>query len=158
MNFFEGITDKALRLIEAKRKNHIISGLALVILAACSLTPQKSSELDHIQLQKQKIFQIDSSFQALKSDGAFLNNPDEFQFALVTDRTGGHREGVFENAVDKINLMQPEFVMSAGDLIEGYTQDSVKIAEQWKEFNGFIKNLQMPFFYVTGNHDVSNYY
>ena len=48
------------------------------------------------------------------------NDPDHFQFAIVSDRAGGHRPGVFMDAVNKLNLLQPEFVMSVGDLIEGY--------------------------------------
>ncbi len=84
------------------------------------------------------------------------NDPDNFQFAIVTDRTGGHRPGVFEDAVQKLNLLQPEFVMSVGDLIEGYTRDEAVIYKEWDEFNGFIKQLQMPFFYVPGNHDYIN--
>ena len=52
----------------------------------------------------------------------FNNDPDNFQFAIVTDRTGGHRAGVFEDAIRKLNLLQPEFVISVGDLIEGYTR------------------------------------
>src|SRR4051794_3056546 len=46
------------------------------------------------------------------------NDPDQFRFAIVSDRTGGHRANVFAKAVHQINLMQPEFVMSVGDLIE----------------------------------------
>ncbi|MCF8380013.1 MAG: metallophosphoesterase [Bacteroidales bacterium] len=84
------------------------------------------------------------------------NNPDNFQFAIVTDRTGGHRDGVFEDAVKKLNLLQPEFVMSVGDMIEGYTREEEEIYRQWDEFNGFIGELQMPFFYVPGNHDYIN--
>jgi len=42
------------------------------------------------------------------------NDPDNFQFAIVTDRTGGHRPGVFEDAIRKLNLLQPEFVVSIG--------------------------------------------
>lgn len=86
----------------------------------------------------------------------FHNDPAHFQFAIVTDRTGGHRPGIFEDAVGKLNLLRPEFVMSVGDLIEGYTRDTVQLAKEWTEFNGFVKGLHMPFFYVTGNHDVSN--
>ncbi|WP_089722167.1 hypothetical protein [Candidatus Entotheonella palauensis] len=41
------------------------------------------------------------------------NDSKHFQFAIVTDRTGGHREGVFEDAIRKLNLLQPEFVMGA---------------------------------------------
>jgi len=84
------------------------------------------------------------------------NAPQNFQFAIVTDRTGGHRPGVFEAAAAKLNLLQPEFVMSVGDLIEGYKEDPEILAAQWREFNGFVTGLEMPFFYVPGNHDLSN--
>lgn len=80
----------------------------------------------------------------------------QFQFAIVTDRTGGHRPGVFEVGVEKLNLLQPEFVMSVGDFIEGYTTDTIEINRQWDEFSGFVNQLQMPFFYVPGNHDLTN--
>lgn len=86
----------------------------------------------------------------------FHNDPQAFQFAIVSDRTGGARAGVFEDAVAKLNLLQPEFVMSVGDLIEGYTKDMTEINAQWDEFQGFISKLEMPFFYVAGNHDQSN--
>ncbi len=86
------------------------------------------------------------------------NDPDEFRFALVSDRTGGHRSGVFSRAVEQINLMQPEFVLSVGDLIEGYTDNPERVAGQWKEFQSYVHKLQMPFFYVPGNHDLANPY
>ncbi len=86
----------------------------------------------------------------------FNNDPAEFRFAIVSDRTGGHRARVFSQAVEQLNLLQPEFVLSVGDLIEGYSQDPELIAAQWREFQGYVGKLQMPFFYVAGNHDVSN--
>src|SRR5262245_53406607 len=51
------------------------------------------------------------------------NSGDDFQFAIVSDRTGAHRAKVFSRAVDQLNLLQPEFVLCVGDLIEGYTED-----------------------------------
>jgi hypothetical protein len=84
------------------------------------------------------------------------NRPENFQFAIVTDRTGGHRPGVFPSACRKLNLLQPEFVMSVGDLIEGYTEDRDQLDKEWAEFNGFVDGLEMPFFYTAGNHDISN--
>ena len=83
-------------------------------------------------------------------------DPEEFRFVVVTDRTGEHRDGVFESAMPKINLVRPEFVVSVGDLIEGYTDDAALLARQWSEFEGFVSGLDMPFFYVPGNHDMSN--
>ena len=52
----------------------------------------------------------------------------------VSDRTGGHRARIFSQAVEQINLLQPAFVVSVGDLIEGYTKDTTKLADQWTEF------------------------
>ena len=83
-------------------------------------------------------------------------NTNNYQFAIVTDRTGGHRPGVFMEGIRRLNLLQPEFVMSVGDLIEGYTEDTDVLDTEWNEFNGFIDSLQMPFFYVPGNHDITN--
>lgn len=84
------------------------------------------------------------------------NDPGDFRFVIVSDRTGGHRAKVFSRAVEQINLLQPEFVVSVGDLIEGYKEDAGKLSEEWREFQGYVNKLQMPFFYVPGNHDVAN--
>lgn len=81
---------------------------------------------------------------------------ETFHFVVVSDRTGGHRARIFSEAVERINLMQPAFVISVGDLIEGYTKDSAKVADEWKEFQSYTHKLTMPFFYVPGNHDLSN--
>ena len=81
---------------------------------------------------------------------------DEFHFVIVSDRTGGARPGVFASAVPKVNLLEPAFVVSVGDLIEGYTEDQAQIDREWDEFEGFIDELEVPFFYAAGNHDMSN--
>lgn len=88
----------------------------------------------------------------------FRNDPNDFQFAIVTDRTGGLRPGVFPRAVKKVNELQPEFVITVGDLIPGggRQRNEKEIRRQWNEFNGFIEGFEMPFFYLPGNHDVSN--
>ncbi len=90
------------------------------------------------------------------SNKPVLNDPLSFQFAVVTDRTGGHRPGVWMHGVRNLNLLRPEFVVSVGDLIEGYTTDLKVIDSQWSEFLGFIDRLDMRFFFVAGNHDVTN--
>jgi predicted phosphodiesterase len=85
-----------------------------------------------------------------------LADPEGFRFAVVTDRTGEHRDGVFESAIEKLDLVRPEFVVSVGDLIEGYTDDAAVLDREWNEFESFVGRLRMPFFYVAGNHDMSN--
>jgi len=86
----------------------------------------------------------------------FNNNPRNFHFVVTPDHTGAHRYGILQKGIDRINLMQPEFVVSVGDLIEGYTSEPTNIENQWAEFNSSIKQLKMPFFYVAGNHDYTN--
>ncbi len=86
-----------------------------------------------------------------------LRADDEFDFVVVTDRTGDHRDGVFEEEMPpKVNLVRPEFVVSVGDLIEGYTDDRAQLSKEWDEIETAVGKLAMPFFYVPGNHDMSN--
>ncbi|CAN5369633.1 hypothetical protein BH10PLA2_BH10PLA2_07170 [soil metagenome] len=83
------------------------------------------------------------------------NDPDDFQFAVISDRTGGHRPNIFAQAVERLNLMQPEFVLSVGDLIEGgANKKPEQIKAEWDDLNGMVNQLQMKFFYAPGNHDV----
>lgn len=85
-----------------------------------------------------------------------LDDPNRFSIAIMTDRTGGHRPGIWMQAVQRINWMRPDFVVSVGDLIEGYTENEAQIQSQWTEFLSFIDELEMKFFFVAGNHDLSN--
>ena len=85
----------------------------------------------------------------------FKNDPDNFQFAIVSDRTGSVRPGVFPKALKRLNLLEPEFVITVGDLIVGNRKstDAAKLHAMWDEMEGFISYLEMPFFYLAGNHD-----
>ena len=89
------------------------------------------------------------------TDKPFLETPGAFQFAVVADRCGGHREGVFEAALAKANLLRPRFVMSVGDFIEGYEHDAATLDREWDEVTAAVNQaLDMRFFYVPGNHDI----
>lgn len=132
-------------------KTCFLSALAIVALPLSLLAqsgPEKDANFSHSVATEQKPW----------SKREFRNDPKDFQFAIVTDRTGGMRSGVFSRAVGKINEMQPEFVITVGDLIPGggWQRDEKEIRRQWKEFNGFVEGFEMPFFYLPGNHDVSN--
>jgi hypothetical protein len=39
----------------------------------------------------------------------------DIQFVVMSDRTGGMRPGVFRDAIEKVNLLHPQFVISVGD-------------------------------------------
>ena len=89
--------------------------------------------------------------------GLQANDAEEnFHFVIVADRTGGERPGVFPWAMPKVNLLEPAFVVSVGDLIEGYTEDQERLDYEWDEFKRFVEMLEVPFFHVAGNHDMSN--
>lgn len=111
-----------------------------------------SSEILHAQLIPD--VDIRGNSKLPYTDKPIIDN--NFQFAMVSDRTGGHRMGVFRNAMFKVNRIQPEFVLSVGDLIEGYTEDKEEIEKQWNEIDEMVNSLDSRFFYVAGNHDFSN--
>lgn len=85
----------------------------------------------------------------------FRNDPDNFQFAIVSDRTGGARPGVFPKALKRLNSLEPEFVITVGDLISAnrHTKDEATAHKMWDEMEEFVSYLDMPFFYLAGNHD-----
>lgn len=82
--------------------------------------------------------------------------PGAFSFALIADRTGRARAGVFADGIARLDLLRPAFVLSVGDLIEGYTEDEDQLAAEWAELDALVAGLRAPFFYVAGNHDYSN--
>jgi len=89
-----------------------------------------------------------------RTEGALEPEASQFRFVVVGDRTGAHRPGVFADAMAKLELLQPDFVISIGDLIEGYTEDEAEINRQWDELEGRLTSLSAPFFFIAGNHDV----
>ncbi len=80
---------------------------------------------------------------------------DNFHFAIISDRTGGVRPDVFEEAIKEVNLLQPDFVICIGDLIQGYTNDRPELLKEWKNLNSLVQQLDMRFFYTPGNHDIA---
>jgi hypothetical protein len=118
-------------------------------LAACAPPPESSGAPPAIEA---------STSDAAKPWTSLAPNDaeDDFRFVVVTDRTCCHRPGVFEGAMPKINQLEPAFVVSVGDLIEGYTENQGRLDAEWDEMEGFIAKLETPFFYTAGNHDMSN--
>ena len=81
---------------------------------------------------------------------------EDFTFAIISDLNGGEREGVFSAAVEQLNRLDPTFVVSVGDLIEGGTEDSLQLSTEWGSFDKRASKFNMPFFYLGGNHDLTN--
>ena len=86
----------------------------------------------------------------------WTTDPRKFTFAIIGDKTGGGYENwpIFDHTVEEINRLRPDFAIMVGDLIQGYTEDSTQVAGQWEEFRQHATRLEVPFFYLPGNHDV----
>lgn len=90
------------------------------------------------------------------TSNSFELEEEDFTFAIISDLNGGEREGVYKRAVSQLNRLDPTFVLSVGDLIDGGTEDSVQLAKEWDSFDERTAKLNMPFFYLGGNHDLTN--
>jgi hypothetical protein len=77
------------------------------------------------------------------------------RFALFADLTGDERPGVFEVAVEQLNLLRPELILNVGDLIEGDSDDPTVLMQQWDAFDARADRARAPVFYVGGNHDLT---
>ena len=87
----------------------------------------------------------------------FPNESTDFRFAIIGDRTGGaNQQGTFKLAMNQLNLLQPEFVINVGDLIEGYSDEKAELNAEWDEADAILNTLDMPFFRTPGNHDIAN--
>ena len=137
---------------QAPRFKLAFMALIGIMLYGCTNTPQKAEKEVAIFSYDEAAF---SGATPWTSEN-FRNDAESFQFAIIGDRTGGaNPEGTFKLAMSQINLLQPEFVVNVGDLIEGYPQDRADLISMWEEADSLLDVLEMPFFRTIGNHDVS---
>ena len=80
----------------------------------------------------------------------------QFTFAIISDLNGGERDGIFEVAIEQINLLQPEFILSVGDLVNGETEEVADLEEQYNSFDQRAAKARAPLFHVGGNHDLTS--
>lgn len=90
------------------------------------------------------------------SPASFDNDQNSFSFAIVSDLFGGERPGVFNVALEQINLFRPELIMCVGDLIDGGIEDKDLLTNEWNAFETKLSKARAPFFYTGGNHDLTN--
>jgi hypothetical protein len=78
------------------------------------------------------------------------------RFVVHGDLTGGERPGVFATAAEQIRLLQPDFVISVGDLIEGDGDSAASLHAQWADYEERAGRTGAPVYLVGGNHDLTS--
>jgi len=82
-----------------------------------------------------------------------LGAADDFDFAILGDRTGDSVQGVYEEAWREANLDHPAFAITVGDTIQG--GDARTMEEQWEEADAILAPYRRYKILLTpGNHDV----
>lgn len=83
---------------------------------------------------------------------------DSFSFAILGDKTSGG-EGkwpLFDQAVESINLLSPDFVITTGDQIPGHMEERKLWDREWAEYMEHAGRLKPPLILIPGNHDIAN--
>ena len=76
------------------------------------------------------------------------------RFAVIGDRTGTAQPGVYEQVLEEIERLKPDFSITVGDMIEGPAPDTIEINRRWQEYMGIIQALSAPVYYTPGNNDI----
>jgi len=77
-----------------------------------------------------------------------------FRLAILSDRTGGHRPGIYPRVIEQINLLNPDIVVTVGDQIEGYGEDYDRSEAEWDSILALLDAVEAPLYLVAGNHDI----
>jgi predicted phosphodiesterase len=102
-------------------------------------------------------FRIRSSVAILFLAALFLAAasapPDSFRFIVLGDRTGEAQPGIYERVWSESARLDPAFVVSVGDSIEGL--DDATAATEWGQLRQVLAPWRrVPFYLAPGNHDI----
>lgn len=79
---------------------------------------------------------------------------DNFRFVVLGDRANQPDQKAFEMVLRDIERLQPDFVVTVGDLIQGY-KDPAGTAKDWDSVLPSLKLLSCPVYLTPGNHDIT---
>jgi predicted phosphodiesterase len=80
-------------------------------------------------------------------------DPAPLRFAILGDRTGEARPGVYEQVWRETAAENPAFVVTVGDTIEGLHDATAQT--EWQQVEKILKPYRrLPIYLTPGNHDV----
>lgn len=145
------------RLVLTLTLSLLILSLSTTDAFAQATAPVTNHRHEHHHNDKHPVVH-DQTLIHTNREGAELDLPTEepmFTFIVFGDRTGGPNEGIniLAEAVADANLLEPDLVMTVGDLVNGYntTPDWLK---QMKQYKQVMNELRCPWLPVAGNHDI----
>ncbi|MDH4212008.1 MAG: metallophosphoesterase [candidate division WOR-3 bacterium] len=84
-----------------------------------------------------------------------VNTAWAFRFAVVGDRTGTPQDPVFEEIIEEIALLDPDFVMCVGDIAEVDVGDSAAVDAEFNHMLDIVGKLPCKFYWCAGNNDIA---
>jgi len=83
---------------------------------------------------------------------------DQFSFAFLTDihvQPELKAEQGFQKAIEKVNQLKPDFVITGGDLVMDVMNQSYERADMlYKMYQKNIDLFEMPVYHTMGNHEI----
>jgi Icc protein len=91
---------------------------------------------------------------ALSVLGLGAANPAEndFRFSIVGDRTGDAQPGIYEQVLEEIHTLDPNFIINVGDTIQG--GNDATAASEWRALRPLWDRYRTTFYFTPGNHDI----
>lgn len=88
--------------------------------------------------------------------------PSRSLFAVIGDRTYSHSvdfsgDDIHAKLMAEVQDQQPEFIITVGDMIEGYNANDFVIEMMWDEYFNLLEGITTPIYFTPGNHDIQTY-
>jgi 3',5'-cyclic AMP phosphodiesterase CpdA len=95
-------------------------------------------------------------------DGQVQSNSDDFSFVFMTDihiTPLRHAPEGFSIAIESVNKLKPDFVITGGDLVfDAMAAEYVRADSLYNLYTGKIKKFNMPVYNTMGNHEIFGWF
>jgi len=82
----------------------------------------------------------------------FAQATNDFRFCILGDRTGDAQPGVYERVWQDVDAQHPDFVINAGDTIQGGNEATLRA--EWQALRPLWNRFHYPIYFTPGNHDI----